>query len=791
MTNKIAVEFDVSDEARASAVVKRFQGEIDSLNSATAGSSQRLSQSAQVFERDLIKAGVATGRARTEAEKYQASLKESVTAQAEVARSAEASSARIERSYARATHAAKDYAKAHTDSLKRINDRFTLGKEFDPSGGQAQAIRAITAAQKETIRSTAEVTSKTDLLTGSLNLNSLAFLGGTAAVAVFGKESIAAAARASDANRVLQASAREAGIAHVKAGEQAADFAKLAALSDASANRTYASILQFAKAAGQVERVDEFTKRFLDLAAARGVQAAELGDIARQLQALTDEATDKLLGGNPSLFYEGYAQSIGKTADKLTDMEKRAAILDAVIRRGALFNGEAEKRLGDTAGRIDKLSANFENLKTHVGDFVSGPLNELIGGLNTLFDLAEGRGKGDSGDRLMAAVSGAVSFVAPVQAYIGKRLSESLPGNERLHGASGAEDISPASLLQNRLAQGITAKERKQVDDQLREQDRLLQEGNRKQAEAAEAHKKYVEQVKSARDAARDLLSDIAARTVGRDNPFVALFMQGETAAERMQKRFGVLGQNAVNVFTQLEKRAIAFEVANLRMSTQLTAFDYRQEAKKLRAGAGEQEQQPAGQDLPSDPRERDAFLKTLPLHDPRRKISDFRLRAFVGEQMAGRYIGDPAGLYTASTSAGQGLKDRIAEIDRIAAQNKNVDAASAFRDRNLLETIRSARPEDLTPEIRERGAKAYESEAKRTMEKEERGEALAKMLYGDGDKQKGLIKKIDELITTNGLKVAGELNANITVGDGLTVEQVGQAPKPQPLPGYAPGFRE
>jgi len=198
-------------------------------------------------------------------------------------------------------------------------------------------------------------------------------IAGTAVVAVgaFGAQIVRATALAGDATRQLRANALEAGLAFDKATDSAVKFAERAGLAQSEANKAFSGVINFARGAGRTDQLDLFTRRLTDLAGAKGIKPEQLGDISRQLNALTDEATDKLLGANPSAFYDAYAKSIGTTAERLTDLQKRQAVFDEVVRRGALFDGEAEKRLGDVSGKLDTVSARFENLKTKIGEFAS------------------------------------------------------------------------------------------------------------------------------------------------------------------------------------------------------------------------------------------------------------------------------------------------------------------------------------------------------------------------------------------------------------------------------------
>lgn len=200
-------------------------------------------------------------------------------------------------------------------------------------------------------------------------------IGGFAAIS-FGKSSLDATKEAANGQLQLQAVNKETGISYQNLTAQAQKFGEVNLLSNRAAQSTFAQIANFANAAGRGDKLEEFRQRFSDLAAAKGINASQLGDISRQLNALTDEATDKLLNANPSAFYDKFAKSINKTADSLTDAEKRAAIFDEVLRKGAIFDGSAAKRFDAATSATDKLAQKYENLKESAGKAIL-PVAEL------------------------------------------------------------------------------------------------------------------------------------------------------------------------------------------------------------------------------------------------------------------------------------------------------------------------------------------------------------------------------------------------------------------------------
>src|SRR3990167_10047228 len=80
--------------------------------------------------------------------------------------------------------------------------------------------------------------------------------------------------------------------------------------------------------------------------------------------------------------YANYGEAIGKTADQLTEAEKRIALTNAIIEDG-------NKLLEQTGGIVDDNAQAFERFKTHITDtknefekFLAGPIAEFISGVD-------------------------------------------------------------------------------------------------------------------------------------------------------------------------------------------------------------------------------------------------------------------------------------------------------------------------------------------------------------------------------------------------------------------------
>jgi hypothetical protein len=86
------------------------------------------------------------------------------------------------------------------------------------------------------------------------------------------------------------------------------------------------------------------------------------------------------------------------------------------------------------------------------------------------------------------------------------------------------------------------------------------------------------------------LVEEIGQTSAGPNNPFVKIFADGATAAERMRVQWGHLGPEVVDVFTRLEQRRVGFariaaDFDNLRRGQDLTNKREREEAERGQPG--------------------------------------------------------------------------------------------------------------------------------------------------------------------------------------------------------------
>ena len=125
--------------------------------------------------------------------------------------------------------------------------------------------------------------------------------------------------------------------------------------------------------------IEKFGKVAKDASIALGRDTADsLARLSRGVTKLEPELLDELgIMVRLDEASENYARSIGKTANELTNFEKRQAFMNATLKQGEEKFGS----IGDAvdSNPYDKLAATFNNISKGVLNFVGGPLKMLAG----------------------------------------------------------------------------------------------------------------------------------------------------------------------------------------------------------------------------------------------------------------------------------------------------------------------------------------------------------------------------------------------------------------------------
>ena len=493
------------------------------------------------------------------------------------------------------------------------DNRLVVEVEVDPDGKASVSLKNLEGDINRFAKSTDNAGQSglklRDVFAG--NLLSDFFQRGIGAAVQFGSASIQAAALASDANRQLEFSATQAGLSYVKAAELAEGFGKRVGASNAEAARTYSDIIRLAERAGRAGDVEKLGRGFADLAAARGIKGAELQSLIGTILSGQDEGLNRLGADDPGKLNVAYAASIGKTAEALNQREKAAAAVAAVETLMAQAQGESERRLLDTAGQLDTTASSWENLKVQIGDSITTSVafrdvlttvkdilssvtisheearRELAKGLKSPEQLAR-EARESTGMQIWNAGKGILSagfYLSPVgQAANAYQMWGRSEAEQKAIIKSSFDSVFNPGQRQEEE----DVKRFKGIQQDIKEQEeKARQNANKTSAPGADAAaaKKAVQQAETAYKAAVSFIDDIAARTSGRDNPFIKLFTEGETVAERMQERFGALGAEVVRQFTAMERKALDFDTATERIHANLKAVELDFQAEQLQRG--------------------------------------------------------------------------------------------------------------------------------------------------------------------------------------------------------------
>lgn len=203
----------------------------------------------------------------------------------------------------------------------------------------------------------------------------LVFGAGLTAIAGVGaalKDSARAFDDAEAAARKLNASSRLTGAALSdvqRIAKQGQTAFRLSA--SASADLT-ANVVKLTMGANRLNQSGEFMSSWLDLAAANGLTAAEAMQALQTTIIGQDEGLNKLGLSNPQQIYERWAKEAGTTAAKMSDVEKKQAIINEIIAKGSTVVGEYAKRLDTAAGKSELLRQKTEALKVELGRMFLG-----------------------------------------------------------------------------------------------------------------------------------------------------------------------------------------------------------------------------------------------------------------------------------------------------------------------------------------------------------------------------------------------------------------------------------
>jgi hypothetical protein len=208
--------------------------------------------------------------------------------------------------------------------------------------------------------------------------------GGTAAAlagaGIFAKESFAASVEGARATAFLESTARRAKLSYEALRGEVQLLRREFNLSQTDAERALAQAERLARLAGRSGQGGSILRATIRSAVGAGLSPDEAPTILRQISSGEDEAFDRLLGVNPSTLYAQEAERMGRSASSLNDQEKLQIRINAVLREGNQSLDAYNRYLDSAAGKVDRLSSLWADVKRLSGDAISSVFSYLPAG---------------------------------------------------------------------------------------------------------------------------------------------------------------------------------------------------------------------------------------------------------------------------------------------------------------------------------------------------------------------------------------------------------------------------
>jgi len=197
--------------------------------------------------------------------------------------------------------------------------------------------------------------------------------------------------------RKLEGTAKLLGVSQQYLNDIVAVGQQKFSLSRSVANDYAVEMAKLAINSGQAGDATKLLASFLDLGAARGLNAAQSLQAAAQSIIGIDEGTDKLFGKNPSGLFADFAEVIGRSAGKFSDQDKAAALAYATLESGLKVAGSYEAFLQSASGKQEVLNQRMMEAEASFGSALQpirlltmelveslmpalGPLARILGG---------------------------------------------------------------------------------------------------------------------------------------------------------------------------------------------------------------------------------------------------------------------------------------------------------------------------------------------------------------------------------------------------------------------------
>jgi hypothetical protein len=148
-----------------------------------------------------------------------------------------------------------------------------------------------------------------------------------------------------------------------------------------------AAVAKFASQAGKSADASRLMAAALELGAASGQTAAQVAEGLSSALAGNDEWLNKLGLANPSGLWKDYADANGLAVSKMSDTEKKLAVMTALIDAGSKVTGVYSDRMASAAGKQDQLNNSLDTAKVLFGAALQPIRILVIDGLTSLLNV--------------------------------------------------------------------------------------------------------------------------------------------------------------------------------------------------------------------------------------------------------------------------------------------------------------------------------------------------------------------------------------------------------------------
>jgi hypothetical protein len=218
-----------------------------------------------------------------------------------------------------------------------------------------------------------------------------AALGGASS---FVQESVGAYVEGTRATAFLEATAKRTKQSYADLRGEVQLLRREFNLSQRDAETALAQATRVAAMAGRPGGGGDLLRATTRAAAAAGVSPDRVPDLIRQLGTGSDEATDLLLGVNPSTLYKQEAARTGRKESSFSDQERTLIRINAVLKEGNASMAAYNAYLDSAAGKTDRLSALWADVKAKSGEALANILPYALAAPTAGLTLAYGAGGG-------------------------------------------------------------------------------------------------------------------------------------------------------------------------------------------------------------------------------------------------------------------------------------------------------------------------------------------------------------------------------------------------------------